>query len=361
MRRFCYLIFSLLLGLSARAGEVPHDGVAATPQRVSVLDSTYEQRVAASPRNQAATGEVLVLPQPNAANVFPNPFMLEAGKLAGDEGTKDRDALVWQLVPKVEAHAEYLKKLDALAAAKQAPTLDLVDWCEKNHLSECAEFELRRMLRKFKNYSETGYPAVYSRWMKYADRRQIPLCFPLPVAGEWFTQPSPIHKLHSESTYAMDLVKMKDGAPVKKIPTRMEDYWGWGEPILAQADGVVIMVRDEMPDNKLGEIRGADANNYIFVDYGGGLMGNYAHLQHGSARFKLGDKVKAGDTLALVGASGAASVPHLHYTLRDMGWFSIQGRYRYELKTGAQWKLIDGQELRENMTIRNCENAFQGK
>lgn len=358
MTRVNYFSFAWFMAysLSVAASESP-----APPSWPYILETTYEQRVAASVRNQPAASVVLVLPQPSAANLYPNPFMLEAGNRVGDDPAKDCDTLVWQLVPKKEAHAEYLKKLEALAAAKQAPALELVDWCEKNQLPECAEFELRRMLRKFKNYSESGYTAVYSRWLKYADKRQIQVSFPLPVAGEWFLQPSPVHRLHAESSFAMDLVGTHDGAVVKKIPTRMEDYWGWGQPILAQADGVVIMVRDEMPDNKLGEMRGADANNYVFVDYGGGLMGNYAHLQHGSAKFKLGDHVNAGDTLALVGASGAAAVPHLHYTLRDMGWYSIQGRYRYELKSGAQWQRVDGRELKENTTVRNVENAFQTK
>lgn len=350
---FCVLRF-------VAAAESHGDAAPTHPDEKCVLDYTYEQRVAMSPRNKPADTDVLLLPQPSASNLYPNPVMLEAGRRISDDPTQDADALIWQMVPKTDAHAEYLKKLDALSAAKQPLGLDLVDWCEKNKLPECAEFELRRKLRTFKNYTESGYAPVYSRWLKYAERRHAAFCFPLPVAGEWMAQPSPVHRLHAESTFAMDLLMVEKGSQLRKAPTRMEDYYSWGQPILAQADGIVVLVRDEMPDNKLGEMRGADANNYIFVDYGG-VIGNYAHLQQGSAQFKKGDRVKAGDVLAKVGASGAAAVPHLHYTLRDIGWFSINGKYRFEVQSGATWKRVDGGELQENMHVRNVENPFQAK
>ena len=43
----------------------------------------------------------------------------------------------------------------------------------------------------------------------------------------------------------------------------------------------------------------------------------YAHLQPGSLRVKLGDKVRRGQTLGLVGNSGNSTEPHLHFHITD--------------------------------------------
>ena len=43
----------------------------------------------------------------------------------------------------------------------------------------------------------------------------------------------------------------------------------------------------------------------------------YAHLQPGSIRVKVGDKVKTGQVLGLVGNTGNSSEPHLHFQLMN--------------------------------------------
>ena len=43
----------------------------------------------------------------------------------------------------------------------------------------------------------------------------------------------------------------------------------------------------------------------------------YAHLQTGSARVHTGDQVKEGDVLGLLGSSGYASAPHLHFSIQN--------------------------------------------
>ncbi len=43
----------------------------------------------------------------------------------------------------------------------------------------------------------------------------------------------------------------------------------------------------------------------------------YAHMQPGSIRAKLGDKVTPGQVIGLLGNSGHAGEPHLHFQLMD--------------------------------------------
>lgn len=79
-----------------------------------------------------------------------------------------------------------------------------------------------------------------------------------------------------------------------------------GHPVLASADGVVVTV-DTRPDY----------GNMIIIDHGSGLTTRYAHLS--GFRVTLGERVKRGQLIGLVGKSGRATGPHLHYEVRLNG------------------------------------------
>jgi murein DD-endopeptidase MepM/ murein hydrolase activator NlpD len=55
----------------------------------------------------------------------------------------------------------------------------------------------------------------------------------------------------------------------------------------------------------------------VIIDLGGGHFAFYAHFQPGSLRVKLGDRVKRGQVLGLVGNSGNSTEPHLHFHVSD--------------------------------------------
>jgi len=82
-----------------------------------------------------------------------------------------------------------------------------------------------------------------------------------------------------------------------------------GANIFAPGDGVVVEATDHY-DGKpaYGKV--------VIIDHGHGLVTRYAHLDSYSVR--RGDRVKAGDVFATVGATGEVTGPHLHFeTLRD--------------------------------------------
>ncbi|MCP4694110.1 MAG: M23 family metallopeptidase [Desulfobacterales bacterium] len=79
-----------------------------------------------------------------------------------------------------------------------------------------------------------------------------------------------------------------------------------GTPIIAPADGVVSAVGTK---GFLGKM--------IAVDHGHGIVTRFGHLQ--KALKKRGDKVKRGDVIALVGATGRVTGPHVHYEVRLNG------------------------------------------
>jgi len=57
--------------------------------------------------------------------------------------------------------------------------------------------------------------------------------------------------------------------------------------------------------------------NHVVLDLGHRRFAFYAHLQPGSLKVKVGDRVKRGQVLGLVGNSGNSTEPHLHFHLAD--------------------------------------------
>ena len=59
------------------------------------------------------------------------------------------------------------------------------------------------------------------------------------------------------------------------------------------------------------------AGNRVILDLGGGRYAMYAHLAPHSVTVHVGDHVRAGDKLGLLGNSGNTTGPHLHFQISD--------------------------------------------
>jgi hypothetical protein len=136
--------------------------------------------------------------------------------------------------------------------------------------------------------------------------------------------------------FGLDFIPIDEkGRMFRGEGSRIEDWYSWGAPVRAAADGRVTHVRDTIPDNALGsEKRDAKrladdemdpAGNYVLIDHGTGEVSVYTHLQRGGAKVKPGDRVKSGQVIAAIGNSGATPVPHLHYELRAATGFGVRG------------------------------------
>jgi murein DD-endopeptidase MepM/ murein hydrolase activator NlpD len=80
-----------------------------------------------------------------------------------------------------------------------------------------------------------------------------------------------------------------------------------GTPVKVTADGVVEIVTSA----------GGRYGHLVVVDHGGGLLTYYGHL----SQFLVvpGQEVRRGEVVALSGASGRVTGPHLHYEIRLHG------------------------------------------
>jgi murein DD-endopeptidase MepM/ murein hydrolase activator NlpD len=125
--------------------------------------------------------------------------------------------------------------------------------------------------------------------------------------------------------FAIDWVQLKTAdATFTGDAKDNKNYAAYGADVLAVADATVAAAKDGIPENVPGPNSRAVpitletvAGNHIILDLGGGNYCMYAHLQPGSLKVKVGDKVKRGQVLGLLGNTGNSTEPHLHFQVMD--------------------------------------------
>jgi hypothetical protein len=134
--------------------------------------------------------------------------------------------------------------------------------------------------------------------------------------------------------YAYDFVIVDEqGRMYRGDGEKNEDWYGFGTPVVAPADGVVVAMSDGQPDNTKSKkalrmtMEAFMANhqlpfgNYVILDHGNGEFSFFAHFKNGSVAVKKGDTVRQGQQIGQMGFSGDAFLVHLHYQLqRNANW-----------------------------------------
>jgi murein DD-endopeptidase MepM/ murein hydrolase activator NlpD len=80
-----------------------------------------------------------------------------------------------------------------------------------------------------------------------------------------------------------------------------------GTPFVAARAGIVSGVLEDQPS------AGGGPGNRLSVDHGDGTSALYLHSPRDGILVEVGDQVEQGDTLGVVGQSGLAGYPHLHF------------------------------------------------
>ncbi len=184
---------------------------------------------------------------------------------------------------------------------------------------------------------ESGDKEQLVEGMRVAVRNGAPFVIGSPLRGRWIAANGLSNDTgHRRSIYAIDgqaqiaqrfatdWVKLGDDGLVARGGdlSQNANYYGYGAEALAVADAVVVGVKDGIAENvPQTKARAVPitletiAGNYVLLDIGGGHFALYAHLQPQSLKVKVGDKVKLGQVLGLVGNSGNSDLPHLHFHL----------------------------------------------
>jgi len=152
----------------------------------------------------------------------------------------------------------------------------------------------------------------------------------LPFDGQWYVFNGGVTPATSHSwdvvtqRYAYDFVVVDEQMQRhREQGTRPEEYFCYGLPILAAADGTVVAVRDGIRDApRVGsfffdwlcrDFRG----NWVLIRHADREYSFSAHLIPGSITVKVGDEVRQGQPIGRCGNAGHSTEPHLHWHLQD--------------------------------------------
>jgi murein DD-endopeptidase MepM/ murein hydrolase activator NlpD len=154
--------------------------------------------------------------------------------------------------------------------------------------------------------------------------------FTLPFEGEWLIMNGGTDKEHSHSwellgqRYAYDFLRADaNGRRHKDGGYRVEDYFAYGAPIMAPADGEIVRVRSgvrDAPHVGTGWVdwRSRDfTGNSVTIGHAEREFSFLAHLAANSIVVKVGQRVRRGELLARCGNSGHSTEPHLHFQVQD--------------------------------------------
>ncbi len=113
-------------------------------------------------------------------------------------------------------------------------------------------------------------------------------------------------------------------------PHRLSSYLSYGQPLIAAAAGKVVTARDEFPDQPppdnptpppFADLPG----NHVTLRVGPERYLIYAHMQPGSVRVRVGERVRRGQVLGKLGNSGNSATPHLHLQVQTTRSFASDG------------------------------------
>ncbi|RMF20801.1 MAG: M23 family metallopeptidase [Bacteroidetes bacterium] len=94
---------------------------------------------------------------------------------------------------------------------------------------------------------------------------------------------------------------------VRKMHTGIDFTAPRGTPIQATGDGVVVKV----------ERKRTGYGNHVVIDHGYGYKTLYGHMQR--IDVKVGQRVKKGQQIGVVGSTGTSTAPHCHYEVHYKG------------------------------------------
>ena len=168
-----------------------------------------------------------------------------------------------------------------------------------------------------------------------------------PFSGRWLVQNSPANRVPSHGTdafasrYAVDFVPVDAaGRPARLTvaalirPEAPDRFPGFGRPVLAPIEGVVVGAQESEPDHPayrgIPSVRyaltqrerathgwPALAGNHVLIRTDEGPVVALCHLQQHSLSVSVGQRVAAGEPVGRCGNSGNSTEPHLHLQAMD--------------------------------------------
>jgi len=163
-------------------------------------------------------------------------------------------------------------------------------------------------------------PPSGNRWVDYKDTTKLRF----PFDGDWFVYQGgrDIYQnpdaYRDAERYSLAFTVLKDGRPFSGDGTKNDQFYCYGQPVLAPADGTVVMINNTFADNIPGRVEEImPTGNRVLISHGNKEYSLLMHLKQNSIKVKTGEKVKAGQPVGECGNSGNSPAPHLEYRLQN--------------------------------------------
>jgi hypothetical protein len=176
-------------------------------------------------------------------------------------------------------------------------------------------------------------PLIYMKHRFNLPSKENYICktdFMLPFEGQWLTINGGTDRKASHSwilptqRYAYDFLIMDKNENTHSGDNKvLENYYCYGQDILAPADGEIVKLMIKHPNSsvfgngsaecKAHDIRG----NYITIKHNENEYSTIAHIKPNSITVKKGQKVTQGQIIARCGNSGNTSEPHVHFQVSN--------------------------------------------
>jgi hypothetical protein len=165
-------------------------------------------------------------------------------------------------------------------------------------------------------------PVPPDRFAEYKDKTKLHL----PFDGSWLVYKGGRSVADNtlagseNNRYSLSFVLLKDGPAFSGDGSKNEDFFCFGQPVLAPAPGRVVRTVDGVPDNEPGKPQQEiGSGNYVLIGHGNGEFSMLRYLKLNSVNVRQGDKVELGDVVGSCGNSGTSSTPHVEYHLQNSG------------------------------------------
>ena len=190
-----------------------------------------------------------------------------------------------------------------------------------------------------------------------------PLSLALPVAGEWLVSQGAFGEFSHQTYWAYDFHIVDQSFSFSSPPGSLNnaDYYAFGEPLFAPADGIVTQAVGSNPDVPPLDPMAAPFN-IVALDVGSGFDVSMLHERQNSVIVNVSDPVLVGDPLAEVGNSGFSTSAHVHLEINEAGaplGASVRGvelenvRVALNPAGGDPWaRVCASWEVREGFLVR---------
>lgn len=119
-----------------------------------------------------------------------------------------------------------------------------------------------------------------------------------------------------------------------------------GDVIVAARGGTVVRIKEDS-NRGCPSAECINDGNYVTILHNDGTMADYVHLKKDGVLVEIGDKVAAGDRIALNGATGWASGAHLHFVVYTTGEQAQETiRVKFKVTPGSNEYLKEGNSYR---------------